>query len=298
MIAPAAAALRDRLRWRLIAATATPVDASGAVNAHVLDHYLRGLVTDGADALAVLAHTGRGPYHGESTRDLVISRAVDTGAPVIVGVGGRPGERTDDVAAQAVRAATLGAAGLLVFPVDGDPVAHHDALWRAAGLPMLAFDLYLRPYAEPVLAELLRHPGVAGVKAARLHDALACQAVLAAAHLADRLAVTGEDRMFGPSLMWGAEAALVGLAAAAVPTTARVLRAYADKCHDEFIAASADLDRLAEVTFTAPMEGYVQRMLWIAAEEGRIPADHAGDPYAPALPDGDRDRVLRVAGRR
>ncbi|MFE9957138.1 dihydrodipicolinate synthase family protein [Micromonospora sp. NPDC005299] len=297
MIAPAAAALRDRLRWRLIAATATPVDATGAVDPAVLDRYLRGLVTDGAEALAVLAHTGRGPYHDESTRDLVISRAVDTGAPVIVGVGGRPGERPDDVAAQAVRAATLGAAGLLVFPVD-DPVAHHDALWRAAGLPMLAFDLYLRPYAEPALAALLRHPGVAGVKVARLHDALACQAALAAAHRADRLAVTGEDRMFGPSLMWGAEAALVGLAAAAVPITALVLQAYVDKRYDEFVTASADLDRLAEVTFTAPMEGYVQRMLWIAAEEGRIPTGHASDPHAPALPDGDRDRVLRVAGRR
>ncbi|WBB69234.1 dihydrodipicolinate synthase family protein [Micromonospora sp. WMMD812] len=297
MIAPIAAALRDRLRWRLIAATATPVDATGAADPDVLDRYLRGLVTDGADALAVLAHTGRGPYHDEPTRDLVIGRAVDTGAPVIVGVGGRPGERTDEVAAQAVRAATLGAAGLLVFPVDDDPVAHHDALWHAAGLPMFAFDLYLRPYAEPTLAELLRHPGIAGVKVARLHDALACQTALAAAHHADRLAVTGEDRMFGPSLMWGAEAALVGLAAAAVPVTARVLRAYADKRYDEFLTASADLDRLAQVTFTEPMEGYVQRMLWIAAEEARIPASHADDPHAPPLPDGDRDRVLRVAGR-
>ncbi|SIN36287.1 dihydrodipicolinate synthase family protein [Micromonospora cremea] len=298
MIAPVAAALRDRLRWRLIAATATPVDATGAVDPDVLGRYLRGLVTDGADALAVLAHTGRGPYHDESTRALVIRRAVDTGAPVIVGVGGRPGEGTDEVVAQAARAAALGAAGLLVFPVDDDPVDHHDALWHAAGLPMLAFDLYLRPYPEPELAELLGHPGVAGVKVARLHDALACQAALAAAHRADRLAVTGEDRMFGPSLMWGAEAALVGLAAAAVPVTARALRAYTDKRYDQFLTASADLDRLAQVTFTEPMEGYVQRMLWIAAEEGRIPASHADDPHAPALPDGERDRVLRVAGCR
>ncbi|MGS2616162.1 dihydrodipicolinate synthase family protein [Micromonospora sp. LZ34] len=298
MIAPAAAALRDRLRWQLVAATATPVDAAGVVDAGVLDRYLRGLVSDGADALAVCAHTGRGPYLDAATRDLVVRCAVDTGVPVIVGVGGRPGEHTDDVAAQAARAAALGASGLLVFPVDGDAVDHHDAVWRAAGLPMLAFDLYSRPYSAPRLAALLEHPGVAGVKVARLHDALACQAALAAAHRADRLAVTGEDRMFGPSLMWGAEAALVGLAAAAVPVTARVLRAYADKRYDEFLTTSADLDRLAEVTFTEPMEGYVQRMLWIAAEEGRIPADHAGDPHAPALPDGDRDRVLRVAGRR
>ncbi|MFG1954030.1 dihydrodipicolinate synthase family protein [Micromonospora sp. NPDC048830] len=298
MIAPAAAALRDRLRWRLIAATATPMDSGGVVDPAVLDRYLRGLVADGADALAVCAHTGRGPYLDLATRDLVIRCAVDTGVPVIVGVGGRPGEHTDEVTAQAARAAAHGAAGVLVFPVDGDAVAHHDAVWRAAGLPMLAFDLYTRPYPAAKLAALLAHPGVAGVKVARLHDALACQAALAAAHRADRLAVTGEDRMFGPSLLWGAEAALVGLAAAAVPVTAVVLRAFADKRYDEFVVAAADLDRLAGVTFTEPMDGYVQRMLWIAAEEGRIPASQAVDPHRPALPDGDRDQVLRVMGRR
>ncbi|MEU9508005.1 dihydrodipicolinate synthase family protein [Micromonospora sp. NPDC048170] len=298
MIAPAAAALRDRLRWRLVAATATPMDADRTVDAEVLDRYLRGLVADGADALAVCAHTGRGPYLDAATRDLVTRHAVGTGVPVVVGVGGRPGEHTDDVAAQAARAATLGAAGVLVFPVDGDAVAHHDVVWRAAGLPMLAFDLYTRPYSASRLAALLEHPGVAGVKVARLHDALACQAALATAHRSDRLAVTGEDRMFGPSLMWGAQAALVGLAAAAVPVTAAVLRAYADGRHGDFVAASARLDRLAEVTFTDPMEGYVRRMLQIAADEGRIPATHAVDPYGPVLPDGDRDRVLTVARQR
>ncbi|MFI7217984.1 dihydrodipicolinate synthase family protein [Micromonospora maritima] len=296
MIAPAAAALRDRLRWALVAAAATPTDRDGTVDEAVLDTYLRGLAADGADALAVLAHTGRGPFLDDATRARVVRRAVATGVPVIVGVGGRPGERTDDVAAQAADAAALGAAGVLVFPVDGDASAHHDAIWRTAGLPMLAFDLYLRPYSPARLAELLGHPGVAGAKVARLHDAMACQAALAAVHAADRLAVTGEDRMFGPSLMWGAQAALVGLAAAAVPVTAAVLRAFADRRYADFVTASARLDRLAEVTFTEPMEGYVRRMLWIAAAEGRIPQSHTADPHGPALSAADRARVLAVAG--
>ncbi|SCL21921.1 4-hydroxy-tetrahydrodipicolinate synthase [Micromonospora pallida] len=296
-LAPAAAALRDRLRWRLVAAAATPMDAAGAIDPALLGRYLRGLVDDGVDALAVLAHTGRGPHLVEMARELVTRCAVDTGVPVIVGVGGRPGERTDQVAAEAARAADLGAAGVLVFPVEADPLAHHDAIWRAAGLPMLAFDLYLRPYRPADLADLLAHPGVAGVKVARLHDAVACQAALASAHAADRLAITGEDRMFGPSLMWGAQAALVGLAAAAVPVTAEVLRAFAEQRYADFVAASARLDRLAEVTFTEPMEGYVRRMLWIAAAEGRIPAAYAVDPYGPVLPADDRARVLAVARR-
>ncbi|MFC7547696.1 dihydrodipicolinate synthase family protein [Plantactinospora sp. GCM10030261] len=294
MIDARAVALRDRLRWRLVAAAATPSTATGTVVPTVVGAYLRRLVADGADALAVLAHTGRGPFLAEPLRADIIRQAVRTGVPVVVGVGGRAGERTEEVAGQAVQAAELGAAGVLVFPETDDPIRHHEAVWRAAGLPMLAFDLYLRPYPADVVTRLLDHPGVAGVKVARLHDAVACQRVLSAANRAGRLAVTGEDRMFGPSLMWGAQAALVGLAAAAVPVTAAVLRAFADKEYAEFVTASERLDRLAGVTFTDPMDGYVQRMLWIAAAEQRIPDRYAVDPFGPTLPADDRERVLRV----
>jgi 4-hydroxy-tetrahydrodipicolinate synthase len=286
-----AAALRDRLRWRLVAAAATPTDRSGRLDPAVLTGYLRSLVDDGAHALAVLAHTGRGPFLDPAVRREVIRRAVATGVPVIVGT-------TDDGPAAvraAEQAADLGAAGLLVFaPAGTDPLGHHDALWRAGGLPLLAFDLYTRPYPRAVRAELLDHPGVAGLKVALLHDAIACQEAIAATNAAGRLAVTGEDRMFGPSLLWGAQAALVGLAAAAVPITAEVLDAYARGDHARFVPASVRLDRLAAVTFTEPMEGYVQRMLWIAAAEGRIPDGHAHDRHGPPLPPDDRERVLTV----
>ncbi|WP_211588937.1 dihydrodipicolinate synthase family protein [Allorhizocola rhizosphaerae] len=282
MMDPAAAALRDRLRWKLIAAAATPLEFDEGI----VDAYLRGLVADGVDALAVLAHTGRGPYLPPVIRDSVIRIAVGIGVPVIVGVA---------ELAEASRAAELGADGLLVFPPTMGVVEFHDALWQAAGLPMLAFDLYTRPLSEAVLPELLAHPGVAGLKVARLHDAVACQAVIDATNAADRLAITGEDRMFGPSLMWGAQSALVGLAAAAVPVTARVLRAFADKDYARFVADSALLDRFAAVAFGEPVEGYVQRMLWVAAAEGRIPHTHSHDPYGPGLPDVERERILAAA---
>lgn len=290
-IDPKAAALREALRWRLIAAAATPMDRDGVVDSGVVAAYYRGLVADGADALAVLAHTGRGPHLPAEARAEVIKVAAGLDVPVIVGVGGRPGETTDDVAAEAAQAASLGAAGLLVFAPDSDPVAHHDALWRTAGLPLIGFDLYARPYPPDVLADLVAYPGVAGLKVARLHDAMACQAARAAARTADRLAITGEDRMFGPSLMWGAESALVGIAAAAVPVTTDVLTSFA-RGDASFVPASARLDRLAGITFTDPMEGYVQRMLWIAADEGRIPARYADDPYGPPLSEDDRQWVL------
>ncbi|GIH19734.1 dihydrodipicolinate synthase family protein [Rugosimonospora africana] len=311
---PAAARLRERLRWRLIAAAATPLSSDRAVDRQVLHRYLNGLVADRADGLAVLAHTGRGPFLDGSTREAVIATAVATGVPVVVGVTG-PGD--------AESAARLGAAGLLVFaPPPGpgvapergagtapdrgvgtapdrgarrpDPVAVHDAIWCASGLPMIAFDLYSNPYPATLLAELLAHPGVAALKVARLDDAVACQAGIAACTAAGRLAVTGEDRMFGASLLWGAQAALVGIAAAAVPASAGVLRAFAERRYPEFVAGSARLDRFAAATFAEPVDGYVQRMLWIAAAEGRIPAGFATDHFGPELGPDDRDHTLRA----
>ncbi|MGW6498267.1 dihydrodipicolinate synthase family protein [Nonomuraea angiospora] len=284
--------LRDRLRGSLIAAAATPMTTSGEVDLDLVSRYLVGLVADGATGLAVLAHTGRGPYLAPHVRAAVIERAVAVGVPVLAGVGGG----AEDPAEQARVAAELGADGVLVFPSDGDRVALHEEVWRAARLPMIAFDLYTRPCPAGTLRELLAHPGVAGLKTALLSDAMGCQRAIALAREADRLAITGEDRMFGPSLLWGAEAALVGIAAASVGVTAAVLEAFAGKDLRAFEEASGRLDRLAQVTFTEPMEGYVQRMLWLAAAEGRVPGTHAHDPYGPPLQEEERAVVVAAFG--
>jgi len=291
MIDSAAAGLRDQLTGRLVAAALTPRRPDGTVDPPLLAHYFGGLVDDGVEALAVAAHTGRGPFLSGTERHGVIRAAGRSAVPVLVGVSG-------DLAtavAQGRQAADLGAHGLLVFPAGDDAVAYHDALWRAAGLPLIAFDLYTRPYAEPTLRDLMRHPGVAGLKVARLHDAIACQTGIAAARAEQRLAITGEDRMFGPSLMWGAQAALVGLAAAAVDVALGTLTAWREGRFADFAAASARTDALAEATFRPPYDGYVQRMQWIAAAEGRIPPDAATDPQAPTLPDDEQERVTAHA---
>ncbi|SDM00840.1 dihydrodipicolinate synthase family protein [Nonomuraea jiangxiensis] len=292
-IDPRAAGLRDRLRGGLVAAALTPMTRAGEVDLDVAQAYFRRLTASGADALAVLAHTGRGPFLGPRVRAGVITRALRTGVPVIVGVGGS--SRGQDAVADARMAAELGADGVLVFPEPGDRVALHEAVWEATGLPMIAFDLYTNPCPPDTLRGILGVPGVAGLKTALLSDAMGCQETIALTREAGRLAITGEDRMFAPTLLWGAQAALVGIAAASVETTAAVMRAFEGDDLRGFEKASARLDRLAAATFTAPMEGYVQRMSWLAAEEGLIPGEYAYDPYGPALPDGERARVLAAA---
>ncbi|MFI7612392.1 dihydrodipicolinate synthase family protein [Nonomuraea terrae] len=290
-IDPGAARLRDRLRGALVAAAATPMTRSGEVDLDVAEAYFRRLAASGADALAVLAHTGRGPFLAPDVRAGLIARARRTGVPVIAGVGGGRSAAPEEARV----AAELGADGVLVFPSQGDRAALHEAVWAAAGLPMIAFDLYTDPCPPAALGEILRHPGVAGLKTALLSDAMGCQRTIALTRETGRLAITGEDRMFGPSLLWGAQAALVGIAAASVETTAAVLRAFEGDDLRGFEKASARLDRLAAATFTAPMEGYVQRMLWLAAAEGLIPESHAFDPYGPGLPEPERAAVLAAA---
>ncbi|MFD2350540.1 hypothetical protein ACFSTC_16255 [Nonomuraea ferruginea] len=100
--------------------------AAGEVDPDVVTRYLASLVADGAGALAVLAHTGRGPFLTPDTRAAVIGRAVALGVPVLVGVGGTPEQGTipgdgepDGAAEQARLAAELGGHRGAGVPVAG-----------------------------------------------------------------------------------------------------------------------------------------------------------------------------------
>jgi 4-hydroxy-tetrahydrodipicolinate synthase len=99
-----------------------------------------------------------------------------------------------------------------------------------------------------------------------------------------KLLITGEDRFLGYSLMMGADAALIGMGAALPDVQARLLGAAAAGDWPRFVALSAVCDRFAAATFAEPMEGYIRRMLWAAAEDGALPADACDDPWGPPLP--------------
>jgi 4-hydroxy-tetrahydrodipicolinate synthase len=51
------------------------------------------------------------------------------------------------------------------------------------------------------------------------------------------------------------------------------------------------IDRLAEVLFVDPMEGYIGRILYALARLGVIPADAANDPWGPALTTSELDNI-------
>ncbi|MGW0227664.1 dihydrodipicolinate synthase family protein [Actinopolymorpha singaporensis] len=300
----AVAQVRDLLRGGLVAATLTPFRPDGTVARSAVAPYAAALVDAGARGLAVGAHTGRGVHlPADDLTFLVRECGQATGAPVVAGLSLPAGTGSpDDLVALGARLRDAGARALLVSPVPyadrAATVGLHVRLGEEVGLPLVAFVLYERAsrlqYDVGTLTELLALPWVCGVKLALLDDAMACQDLLEAATAAapEALVFTGEDRMYGPSLMWGAQAALLGIAAALPAWSAAVLDSWTRGDLPEFVRASARLDALARLTFREPMEGYVQRMAWVAAWQGLLPADVAFDPYAPPLPAGERATLL------
>src|SRR6202007_1730945 len=89
----------------------------------------------------------------------------------------------------------------------------------------------------------------------------------------DKGLITGEDRFFGYSLMCGGEAAPVGMGAAGTTLQSETLRSHQERRSDEFMNVSRIVDDLAQHAFLAPMEGYIQRMLWCLVHQGVIPIE-------------------------
>lgn len=280
------------LRDGVTAAMLTPFDAAGRPDVEAACPYAASLVRDGVRGLAVGAHTGRGLLLADPVRrDLIRTVRDAVTVPIVAGVGA-PGASPDTAERTLVETATgLAAAGadaLLVYPLarDAHPdlPALHATIARASGLPVIAFVLYEAAsghrYPVDLARRLVAADGVLGIKLAVLDDAVACQDILTAcrAERPDTVLFTGEDRMLGPSLMWGADAALVGIAAAVPAVTVDVLAAWFDRRHADFVAASARADALGARVFRSPVDSYVQRMAWLAAWEGRLPRRLCHDP--------------------
>lgn len=312
--------LANKLQGTLLPAVLTPIDADGRVAYGALESYAARIAREPVGGVAVWAHTGRGLYLSDADRAAVLTTWREaTHRPVVAGAGvprsvtaATAAEAADATVEMAVRAAELGADAVMVYPPSalappdaaGELTASaadailrlHEKVAAASGLPLVAFHLHAAAggyrYPPAIVTDLLAMPAVIGIKLATLDQAIDCQESIRACHGSGKLCITGEDRMFGPSLMWGADTALVGIAAAWVGLSAATLRAWTDRNYGGFVAASRRLDRFAQATFCAPMEGYVQRMLWAAEAEGLLPYDATFDPYGPPLSPAERDAVL------
>lgn len=291
-----------------MAAIATPTDNRGHLDQDALADYIRSLDHAGLAGVCVWAHTGRGLQSDESSRATTLRIARENTRGLVISGVGAPPDRAQDYPTQLRATITMaesaidgGAEAVMVYPCSSMRAGrryirdlHREV--AALGVPVIAFLLYpaasAHTYSLSEIDEILAIPGVIGVKVATLDRAMQCQDVIAAIHRHGALAITGEDRMFGASLMWGAEAALVGIAAACPELSVATMRAWVSGDFAAFVSASAELDRFARLSFIEPMNGYVQRMLWAAAATGLIPWSAAHDACGPPLDDSERRAVL------
>ncbi len=239
--------------------------------------------------VAVWAHTGRGPHLSSAQRRLVLDtwRRALPHKVIVAGANGL------DMARAAKRG---GADALLAFPRRDDPVSFHAQL--AEELPVIAFYLYEAAggaaYDDVTLHGILSRPAVIGIKVATLDSVMTFQRIAAVMRdHPDKLLITGEDRFLGYSLMMGARSALIGMGAALTDLQAQLLDAKENGDDRAFVRLSAQFDAFGAVTFTAPMEGYIRRMLWALAADGVIPEESCDDPWGPALPESEREAVRR-----
>ena len=279
----------SRLDGALIAAVPVPFRGD-AIDPGAQQSYARWMAGQPAAGVAVWAHTGRGPHLSPEQRQIVLESWRDAlpDRLVIAGVS----DLTGAIAARRGKADAL-----LAFPVRSDPVAHHDRISRE--LPVIAFWLYEAAggvaYDDETLHAILALPRVVGIKVATLDSVMTFQRIAAIVREhPGKVLVTGEDRFLGYSIEMGARAALIGMGAALTDVQASLLRAHHSGEWATFLRLSAICDAFAQATFVAPMEGYIRRMLWAAAEDGAIPADACDDPWGPALADAERDAVRRA----
>ena len=310
---------REHFRHGLIPAVPVPFTAAGVIDQAAQKQYISKMNEQPIAGIAVWAHTGRGLLMSREQRNLVLgawSEGLGDDKLVVTGVGGNPkgaSNYSSFLASALEMARDAQAGGAHVFLVHPPTVLrdlpgassdekedhifeYHKEL-AATGTPLILFYLYEAAggvsYSPALLRRLFALPEVIGIKLATLDSVMTYQDVanLIAAEFPEKLMITGEDRFLGYSLMCGAQSALIGMGAGCTALQHRLLKAYFDGQMAEFQELSARVDRLAQVTFVAPMEGYIRRMLWVMVHEGVISAASAHDPWGPELQEGEFDRI-------
>jgi 4-hydroxy-tetrahydrodipicolinate synthase len=308
--------LKSSLAGGLIPAVPVMFDREHRFHERAHEAYVSYMRSQPIAGVAVWAHTGRGLSLDEVTAERVLRQwRQATDKPLIAGVGARskdadPQAAMDATLAMASRAANYGADALLVYAPswlkdherrDAMIVEHHERLAKL-GLPLVLFYLYEAAggisYAKTVLDELLTLPNVIGIKMATLDSVMTYQDV--AVHIQtrhpDKLLITGEDRFLGYSLRRGAKAALIGMGAVCSDLQAELITAHFAAKAERFLELSDLVDRLAEVLFIDPMEGYIRRILYALASLGVIPADAANDPWGPTLTAPELENIDLLLG--
>ncbi|MDK1032463.1 MAG: dihydrodipicolinate synthase family protein, partial [Planctomycetia bacterium] len=304
-------AVRERLQWGLFPAVPVPFTRDGEIHAPSQARHVEYIGASDAAGVAVWVHTGRGTMLTSEQRSGVM-RAWRDGLPAgkLIVAGAGPAMRNaddagaddfDTLCAEATSMATeakdAGADALLCFPPFGLKahrdrrkllLEYHGRLSRV-GLPLILFYLHEGgvgiAYTLDELRDMFSLDGVVAIKMATLEGILINQAVsrMIREEFPQQVMITGEDRFLGYSIILGATAALIGMGCACTNFQNDLLQAMRGGEGEKFLDLCRRVDALGEATFCFPLEGYIQRMMWVLADAGIFDADATYDPWGPVL---------------
>jgi 4-hydroxy-tetrahydrodipicolinate synthase len=296
----------------LIPATVTPLMDDFALDVPALRSYIRWLKGfEGLKALAVNMDTGEGPHLSQEERRRVLETYADEiqgRIPLLAGIAAR---YTAEAVNLARDAASLGASGLVIFPIPvfaGEPpppelpFEYHAAIARATDLPLILFQL--QPalggviFEADTLSRLLEIDQVVAIKEASFDRGCFAETARLLASAPRRIALlTGNDNFILDSFLSGADGALIGMGT--VATAEQVDMIAKAKAGDE--AGARRIERtvvgpLAETLFASPVRDYRARIKEALRLLGVLPNAVVRPPLLP-LGEGERRAVADALAR-
>jgi len=290
----------------LIPATVTPLRDDFALDLPALRSYIRWLRGfEGVKALAVNMDTGEGPHLSREERRQVLesyAEEVQGRTPLLAGIAARYTAEAVDLARDA---ASLGASGLVVFPIPafaGEllpaelPFQYHAAIARATDLPLVLFQL--QPalggviFTPDTLSKLLEIDQVVAIKEASFDRDRFAETVRLLASAPRRIfLLTGNDNFILDSFLSGADGALIGMGTVAIAEQVDMIGRA--KAGDEAGARRIEemvVGPLAEVLFARPVRNYRARIKEALRLLGVLPSALVRPPLLP-LDEGERRAV-------
>ncbi len=309
--------VQKKIEKSIIPAVPVPFKEDGSIDYDSQGSYVKWMNDQPIKSVALWAHTGRGLNLTKEQRENVFNswrQGLSDDKLILCGVGASGNNSITDeeyiekAVDMAKHAKELGADMILPYAPtlfrgrdDQDEmiVKYHERI-AEVGLPMILFFLYEAAggitYSQDVLRKLFNIENVIGIKMATLDSIMTYQDVsnLIVEEYPHVSLITGEDRMFGYTIMRDAVGALVGLGSIYTQLQFDMMEAYYNGKYEKFIEKNALVEEIAEYTFYAPMEGYIERVLYILGKKGIIHMESANDPYGPGVTDEERKRIDRV----
>ena len=283
-------------------ALVTPFTSKGALDEEAFEKLVDWQISQGTHGLVPVGTTGESPTLSHEEHDRVVELCVKTAAgrvPVIAGAGSNS---TSEAVRLSRHAQAVGAdAVLIVSPYYNKPTqdglkAHFTAVADAVSVPVIIYDIPGRSIVrleDDVLAELAKHPNIAGIKDATADCARPTRLL---SLIGDSFCqLSGEDATVLPYLAAGGHGCISVVSNIAPALCSELHTTWVkDKDKDRALALHKQLMPLHDALFCEASPGpvkYAAERLGLCAAKTRMPLVEIADSSKNAV-----DKALDLAG--